>query len=537
MTLVLIVIVCILSLFSTGVMSYVALATPIGPWIAPTLVLMSTCLIRLLPADNANKLTMIALATAGSSVGGILATALAFSFPTLYFLDPTLFLAWMAQPWYFCLIMFFLSIAAGGLGFIIANMLEKKCIEEEQMSFPIGQVTYEMIAVQNQGPKVWQLLLGFLTTIFFSIFQSAHRFIGQIIPRVITIIKTITWGPITIPTIQLRMDIFPMLLAIGFITGHVIAIPLAVGSLAKIIMVDPLNRIFFSYIHEMDFILAFCSGMVVIGALQSFFDFPLFVNNFSKKLKRSNAAEYYTTFAHYHRAVNTYQLIIIASIIIGFLLYFKFSILNQLYLIIGTIICTYQIIIIAGKIGMAQLGRFATFVMAPAMILFGIDVVKLTLTATFVEICGGVATDMLFGRKMGFLGNLNRQQVRNYQLLGLLVSSLCIGIIFWLFIHHFGLGSEHLFAQRAQARALLINATHFNFGVLFLGAIFGLVLKKIKVNPMLVLGGLLMPLAYSLGLIIGGFIAMFFSNKQEWEPFWSGVYAANSVTELIKTVW
>lgn len=525
----------VLSIFSTGVMSYVALATPIGPWIAPTLVLIATPLIRIFIRGNSS--TMIALATAGGSVGGILATACAFSFPTLYFLDSTLFASWMAQPWYFCLIMTMLCFAAGGLAFVIASALEEKCIVEEKMAFPIGQLVYEMIAVQNQISKAIELAVGFCSALIISFLQGGFLGFKGIIPRVMTILKPMSFGAISIPLIQLRFDMLPMLVAIGFITGHVIALPLAVGSLAKIFVADPINKVFFSYITEMDFLLAFCSGIVVIGALQSFLDFPQFIRNAKKMIKNSSSANYYAVINRFMGVLTITEIVGVLMISILFLSYFKFSLLSQLYLIIGTIICTYQIVVIAGKIGMAQLGRFATFVMAPAMLFFGIDFTQLTFMATFVEICGGITTDLLFNRKMGYMAHIDHARLRRYQLLGFVVSSLSVGIIFWLLIHHFGLGSEHLFAQRAQARALLINATSFDLKVLALGALFGFLLKKMKLNPMLVLGGLLMPIAYSLGLIIGGFIALVVPNRQQWEPFWSGVFAANSISELLKTIW
>lgn len=100
----------------------------------------------------------------------------------------------------------------------------------------------------------------------------------------------------------------------------------------------------------------------------------------------------------------------------------------------------------------------------------------------------------------------------------------------------FGLGSEQLFAQRAQARALLINIRVFDLTVLIIGCLFGWLLKKIKMNPMLVLGGILMPINYSLSLILGGLLALCVKNREDWEPFWSGIFAANSIAELIKTL-
>lgn len=102
----------LLSVFSTAVMSYIAMATPIGPWIAPTLVLLALVLMRILGTRGSLD-TRIAYATTSGSVGGILATACGFSFPAIYFIDPALFAGWMARPVYFCTSLGLLSALAG----------------------------------------------------------------------------------------------------------------------------------------------------------------------------------------------------------------------------------------------------------------------------------------------------------------------------------------------------------------------------------------------------------------------------------------
>ena len=206
------------------------------------------------------------------------------------------------------------------------------------------------------------------------------------------------------------------------------------------------------------------------------------------------------------------------------------------FLFAGSFACIYQIIIIAGKIGLAPLGRFATFVMVPAMLLFGLNIIQTVFVATFVEICGGVAADVLFGRKVAYLMQLERKKVFIYQALGLLVSALMVGVVFFFLIKHFGLGSAQLFAYKSQSRALLIDVKQFDYWALLLGALFSLVLKYVRVNAMLVLGGLLMPINISLGLIFGGMLTLFTKEREEWEPFWSGVFAANSIWMLLQAI-
>lgn len=525
----------VLSIFSTAVMSYIAMATPIGPWIAPTLVLIASMITRLLYHSNDARVRSVSLVTAAGSVGGIIATAVGFSYPTLYFLDKTLFNGWMANPYFFCAVLTALVLVAGGCGLVAAQLFEEQLLVEYDLPFPIGQLIYKMIAVQNNIRKAYELAIGFATSVVWALAQGSFGLFNAIVPQSILLASARSIGVFSIPTISVRLDVLPMLLAIGFITGHVIAIPLAAGAFAKFAIMDPLQKLLFASMGSSDFLLAFCSGMVCAGAIQSFVGLPKMLTSAYKNFKNGSGqgGEFVNGLYLKLKRIETAVVLLGAFV---FLTYFNFSFFSQLYLIIGSFLCAYQVAGIAGKIGLAQLGRFATFVMIPGLLLFGFNAVQLTLVATFVELTAGVATDVLFGRKMAQMGNIKRSEIARFQLFGLVVSALTIGIVFWFLINHFGLGSEQLFAQRAQARALLISVKSFNLYVLALGAVFGAFLKYIKLNPMMVLGGLLMPINYSLSLIAGGLLTFVVNDRERWEPFWSGIFAANSICELIKTI-
>ena len=517
----------IFSVFSTSVMAYISMATPIGPWIAPTLVLLATIVLKGIFFRKSNKTTKtIALSVIGGSTGGILAIAFGFSFPTLYFLDQQLFSSLMATPWYFVSIVSLLAITAGSFGLLVANLIEKKLLVEEQMPFPIGQLVYKMIDAQHSIRKAWELVAGLVSTILFC----------ALIPASIYLIKSFQFLIFTIPSMTIRFNQLPMLCAIGFITGHVIAKPLAVGVFAKLLVVDPVNTMFFPLITNEDFLMSFCSGIVVASAGESFFALPKMIKH-SWNNQNMHNDDGTSWFSNVSAAITIPELVVVGVLFFGFLTYFKFSLVTQIYLLIFGFICTYQIAAIAGEIGLALLGRFATFVMIPAYLLFGLSYVQLVIIATFIEAAGGTATDVLFGRKTAQLANISRKTVMFMQGLGLVVSSVTLGVVMWLLIHHFGLGSEELVAQRSQARALLLNFTNFNYIVLIIGTIFGYCIKRLfKVNPMLVLGGLLMSLNYSLLLIVGGLSTCLVENREDWEPFWSGVFAGNSIWVVLRSL-
>jgi len=524
--------VIILSTFATSVMSYISMATPIGPWIAPTVVLIAMLFYKL--TQSANQSESIAFITIASSIGGILATACGFSYPTLYFLDPDLFQSWLSEPFYFCAVLSSLALVAGAFGLLIAHLFEHRLIVEEQLAFPIGQLVYKMIAAGDQIKKAYELMAGFVLTAFFCLLQDGIMQLNGFIPKAITLVPALTWRMVSLPFI--RFDLWPMLWAIGFVTGHVIAVPLAVGALAKLFLVDPAHVLWFGHLSAIEFSMAFCSGIVLYGLLMSFIMVPRMLLDGAKWLQKNGL---YAVGSSKGYATDSSLIAAAGFVFAGgglFLHYFSFSFASIAFLFIGSFACVYQIMVIAGKIGLAPLGRFATFVMIPAMLLFGLDTAQTVFVATFVEICGGVAADVLFGRKIAQLMQLDRKKVVGYQIFGLVMSSIVVGIVFFYLTSHFSLGSAQLSATKAQSRALQIAVQQFDYWGLLAGALFSILLKFLKVNPMLVLGGILMPINISLGLIFGGLLTQFVKNREEWEPFWSGIFASNSIWMLLRAI-
>lgn len=277
-----------LSLFSTAVMSYIAMATPIGPWIASTLVLIAMLLFRLFKTQGSSG-QGIALVTASGSVGGIMATAMGFSLPTLYFLDPVLFNGWMAYPWYFASIVSALAFVAGWFGMWIANLIEYTCIVEDKLPYPIGQLIYKMIAVEHDVRKSWQLVIGFVSTTLFCMVQDGLLFVTGIIPKTVALVGPATLSIVNIPIVPI--DLWPLLWAIGFVTGHVIAMPLVIGALSKIFIIEPLNYHFFPAVKNIEFVLAFCSGMVLAGAIQGLLSMPAALCKGIKKISSTSRGD------------------------------------------------------------------------------------------------------------------------------------------------------------------------------------------------------------------------------------------------------
>lgn len=522
----------LLSFFSVGVMSFIAMAAPVGPWIDVTLVLLAMLSVKLLFRKLTQfKITeILGYSTAASAIGGSVATACGFSFPTLYFLKPDLFATLLQSPLLFVSLVAALVMVAGGLGMLIAHVCAPVFLADSSMNFPIGQMVYSLMSVGINIRKSYELVAGLATAAAFNVVQV----ITKVIPKKIVLLKKATLGYWMLPEIMVRPDWILMLVAIGFVTGHVVAIPLVVGVILKFLAVDPLHQNFFCQITVDDFLFAFCSGIVLQSTFMSMVELPQYIYNFFKKNSGKRAALFD------HITLSTLHYIcagLFFAATTAFFWYLNFSLLAQLYTLLFTALCTYQIAIIGGKTGLAPIGRFATWVMVPFLLFFGFDALQVTIVATFVEISGMVVVDTLFGRKMAQLANLDNKKIVIYQIAGLILSAILVGGIFWLLINHFGLGAASpLVAQRCQSRALLINASSFNYIVMVIGVAFGFGLKYIKINSTLVLGGLLLSLDFSLLLILGGLLSYMVKDRDSYTPFWSGVFAASALFMLLKTM-
>jgi hypothetical protein len=553
----------IFALLSSVILAYVSMATGVGPWIAPTIVLVSSVLLKIGKGKNANgKLSeKLVLIQSVGSVGGIVAVGIGFTLPMLYFLDKNIFNSWIANPAKFSVMIAAICLAAGGLGIYLARLFGEKLIIKEKLNFPVSHLIYKMIATQGRGGQVRNMFTGFFSTAFFCFLRDGLFKFKGIFPKAINLFTLLG------DKFSIALYLGPTLWAVGFITGAVITIPLIAGMISKYLIMYPLNQHakflpfkLFDPLDPMMFTMAFVAGMVVSGFIFSSFKYPqiiwksikVFLNN-NKANSKDKICETDKDAPHVAEVqvekktfleklkCNAWLKIEAVFVVIGvvsLLSYFKFGPMTQLFMLTLTIIATYQISWMGGKIGMIPFGRFATFIMVPTLLIFRLDYIQLTLLCVFFNVCSATASDLLFDYKVGDLCNVSWNKIHRYQWLGLLATSAGMGIFLWLLFTNFQIGSTQLFAYRALSRSLLIKSLSFNLWVVGMGAVFGWLLKKIKINPTLTLCGILMPNALSIGLIIGGLGSLFVKKVLKQDPdkystFWSGVFASESLWILV----
>lgn len=531
----------IFSVFSTLILSYVSMATMVGPWIAPTLVLLGQMLISLSKRPSSQASQSVAIMQAIGAGGGIIATGIGFAFPMLYFLDESIFKSWLSSPGYFCSILCVLTIIAGGLGLWLGRLWAKPFIDEKKLPFPVSNLTNQVITSQTHTQQGKQLLHGIAGTFLICGLRDGIGRLGGVLAKTLYVFPSF-FGK------EIAFAIWPGLWSIGFTVGLSITLPLFVGMVCKYFVVFPLAQHalylpfrLFDPIAPETFTIAFCSGLVLCEIV---FNIPGYIKTliglFGKK--QSSTIDLWTQkISGFFSKIQSHQLstqhyLELSGLIllaISLLCYFRFNPIALILLLIFVAIATYSICEIGGKIGMVPFGRYSTFIVVPLLLMFSLDAVQATITCVFFNICAAASSDLLFDYKTADLAGIDRKKMYWYQWIGLIATSLCIGAILWLLFNHLGVGTEALFAQRGKAKALLLQSLNFNFKVVGLGIIFGWVLKRFKLNPTMVFGGLIMPNSVTFGLITGSLGTLLTKKPEKWQSLCAGVLAAESLWVLI----
>lgn len=525
--------------FAVVVQSFISMATPVGPWIEPIVALFMLLLVRGVSLfskriEIAQGTRVACLITVAAGTGGAVATAFGFSFPTLYFLDKALFNSWMESPFSIGLFASGITLVCGALAFYLVNMLEVQTLNNAAMPFPIGQMVGRVLSATQELKHSIMLVVGFALSFIFSIVQ----WIWQLIPQTMTIFSGATISIFRFPMLAVQTNLVLVFLAIGFIAGSLLVVPLVVGIVSKIILIEPLQKLFFPAIPFKTFLIAFAGGIMLQEAVLSLLKLPPLILSGMRwvqgLLRRDQTSKDQNVVLLKSGMKSFGWLLFVFGIGIAYLSYYGFSIISQWYLYFFTVVCVQQALVIGGKAGMAPMGRYATFIMLPGLLLFNYSHTQAMMVSLFVWLVGMLTVDLFFGRVAGLIVKIDRRSIITFQAIGLVLSALFIGPVCWLLINSFGLDSPELCAQRAQARALLVTAWQFDPVILMIGALFGFILQRLKINPILVFTGLVIAEQFSLLLIAGGILALLVKNRADWEPFWSGVFAAGSLAMLIK---
>lgn len=530
------------------------MATMVGPWIAPTIILLSSTILSLIPNKKVDTRSLFLIQAIGAG-GGIVATGIGFALPMLYFLNPRTFWIWLSNPLYFCFILAMLCFTAGWLGLYLGKKLHTPFLKEQKLPFPVSNLLYQIITSQTQPQQSNKMLKGMLSTIILCFLRDGIGPIKGFFSKTFYLFPSFFRK-------ELAFSIWPMIWALGYNIGPTLVGPLCIGIISKYFILIPLanhaSKIPFNLIPSLSteaITFAFCGGIMIFELLYEGKRLMLRLIKSRKTWLKPLIKQFQNTSSYVHTTQSKHNpisqtgfsllflwleptLIICAS---AFLLsHFNFGAISQLCLILLTGATTYFICKIGGEVGFIPFGRFSTLIVITLLLCFTLDTVQATISCIFFNICAATASDLLFDYKTGALCKIDKQTTYRYQWIGLIVVAIVTGGIFWLLFTNLPLGTEALFAQRGKTKAIIIQSLNFDLSILSIGFLFGWILKKCKIHSGLVFSGLIMPNDISIGLLIGGLCAFLSRKKRIFNPFSAGIFTAESlwitITLLIRAI-
>ncbi len=528
-----------------------SISTSFGPWISPFIVLLFSLFLINQSAEEKHR-KLVILQSLGS-LGGLIATGIGFTFPMLFFLDRTSFDAWLGTPSWFFVSMGFLVMVAGGVGTVLGRVFAPQLLyREKNLPFPVPQLIYNTIVSQDQKEESVRLVSGFSLSWLLYLLRDGLRTSFFAIPallpaRAISLMPSI-FGP------GFLFMINPMVWSVGFMTGMTIVFPLMIGMLSYYAVVWPLNHhslylpfTLFPVFEKAPFLVAFCSGLILTDLVESAVLLPKRLMQSAEKNWRvdiKNGMAYFIEFfksvfhqdgkAHFEPlfGVRMFQVLepwIILIGYVGLMWYCQFPLLSGLFLLAMGIFATYEIVYLGGKIGLIVFGRFVTFVMLPAVFMFHLTPMQLTILCMFAAVSFAAAANLVFQYRIADYFKIEHRTMYRVHWLGLMVISLIVGVCLWFLVTNLQLGSVDFFAQRGRMRALMLQSLTFNVWPMICGLGYGFIIKRFSLSPAMVFGGLLMPHELTIGFVVGALLSMLTSKASKYYSFASGAFASEVV--------
>ncbi len=507
----------ILILFSCITLSYVAMAASVGPWISPAIIIASNILITKTNIFSIKKNYFSLLNQASCNLAGLVCTAIGFTLPTLFFLDRELFRNFLSNPLYFCAIISGLVIVGSMLGTASISCFGKDFLGNLRNS-PVSNLIVQAHEKSSKTNPETAIFSGIALTGVICLLRDGLKFGSKILLT---------------PTKMLLFPIRPTMVAVGYTIGSRVITPLIIGVLCNGLLIKPLanytNAGIFSFTMSTDqssLTAAFCSGMILYEAILSLiswiykFDFYSFFTTLNKA-NRSIFSKVMTLAKS--RILPATIVSIVTLIIIGF------SPIQAIFVSIGSIIASVEISRFVLGYGLAPFGRFASFLMFPAIAIFPLGGLQTTLLCVFVSIACAAAANLTIQNGVAKITQIDSKELKMHHWLGIFVCALSVGIIFWVLCTNLNLGTSELFAQRGRMRAILINTPSFNRWFMLLGGLFGFIMQRLKLQITMVFGGLMMPKDLTFGLICGAILRKFFDKKESVENFWTGAFIGESL--------
>jgi len=434
-----------------------------------------------------------------ASVGGILAAGVCFTIPALYFLDETLFQSFSNNINYFIVVVFFIGLFGGFGGVYLSSRLRSRLVEEEALPFPTGIAAADTIKASTSETKnLKYLMIPFILVFIYTSIRDGimERFKG-IIPF---FIGTNLYG------FNLQLGLIPMTLGGGYLIGFKTAMTWLAGCLISNWIFQPilLNMANISADDlNLNYILPMGVGLVIGSGVVLIFKTSLKMIKLSNLKIRPIYGQ--LKFIRYPRVF----ILVASSLLLSMIL--KVHIIPSLLAIIGLWLMTHIAARMSGETNIDPMEILAVAVVIVINLFFHIPQFKSIMVAAIIAVSVGVAADLLFDYKAGYILETKPSLLTKAQLIGVVSASAVVGISLVSLLKSYQLGSPDLFALQSQIVAYMLG--NINWYLLLSGLILGVMITLSGFSGLAFGVGFFIPMFFTTGFAIGGVLKYIVDKK------------------------
>ena len=199
-----------LTLFLLSTSIYIALRLSALPWPIIFSVIVSAGILKILSYFRATDANEINIAQAGGTIGGLVASGVAFTIPGILFLRNQMGVdIEMVDPYLLALV----CVSGGVLGVLLSIPLRRTFVDEEELPYPSGAAGAELLKAQLKGGRSAVFVTFFIILAgLFAITRDVY------FPVLFTISSVAAYG------MYITIVAMPMAVGIGYILGPKISL-------------------------------------------------------------------------------------------------------------------------------------------------------------------------------------------------------------------------------------------------------------------------------------------------------------------------
>jgi len=461
------------SLLGSLVSLYCGLSAGVGPWLLPLLGILIFSILSGIFGRSADRERVMGLALA-SFAASAASTAVAFSFPILFFLDPVGWQLLLEVPFVFIGGLGFLIVSADVLGGLLVMWWQRDLLaSDDQPAYPLAVMLKQTLDACFAGASQALFYYGAGAACVASMVLELFMVTGSL---------------------QL------LAAASGFLAGASLALPLLIGAALK-------QGIQWWGVWQAGFEIDVAFGLG-FGLLA--YSFAQSTGRWLWQLLRSGLLG-----RSRPTLIGTFAAsLLLAVALVGSGAAVRGVVAAVLFTGVGFLLLK-QLALFVRRAGIAPYGRYITLALIP-LVLFGYSGAWLLTVASTLVACTGasIVSHML-------VAHVGMQ--RKYWLALCFNAAVCVPLVLYFLLVMFPLGDAPFTAHRCLARALLLQQPSLSWPLFGLGSFLAFVCHLCRVETSLVFGGLIMPLPLSMALAAGSAATRFFGPESARQQLGAGV--------------